>query len=335
MLGTHATFGIYLQKMLAELTPPGVDISEELSELLQGFTTKPLVDQHAAALRLFEIMAALPMAHELAFQLGAQIPLTAYAPLAIPMKLAPTLRQSIEFIATYAHLQAPLIAINYKDLEEAGLAGFDFRLPASDEVEAFLCAGAFSALNIELSRVTGNNHNFQSIQLKTCPDGHIPLYKKYLGVSPEQGAEHNTVVISDKVLNTPNPFADPASFESYSQDYAEQLKTSMVAGELSEQARQIIAAHISEPPNLQELASQLNLSDRQFRFALKKENTNYRELLMQCRVDFSRIQLANPRMSISLLAQKLGYQDVSAFNHGFKRWTGKSPSEFQKDLLSK
>ncbi len=335
MSRTHSTFWIYLQQMLAGMAPADKVLSDEIAALLNGFATQPLASQHQEAARLFEIMAELPMGHELAFQLGSRIPLTAYAPLAIPMKFAPTIGDSLQFLCKYLHLQAPLISAELKRVEGGACISLDFRLPVPDHVDIFLAAGAFAAIGIEISLITGRTHNFSAISLRQCPANYLPLFKKHFGITPETGSQTDLLTISQKVLSAPNPFADPMSFQRYQEEYEEQLRDSLASGILSDQIRQHFMAQIGDPPKLQDLATQLNMSERQLRFALAKENTNYRELLMQCRVDYARIQLANPRLSISKLAQKLGYSDITAFNHGFKRWTGMTPSEFQKNILSK
>lgn len=335
MSGSLSTFWVYLQEILENTIPPESPVRGELNELVQSFAKNPFADQHEQARRLFEIMAELPLGHELAFLAGSQIPLTAYAQLAIPMKFAPTLGDSLHFLARYVMIQAPLITIDFTQDEHFGYFTLDFRLPTTETTEIFLTAAVFSALCGELSLVTGGTHNFHSIRLRNCTNTYVTMYKKFFGVTPESNSIANTAVIPRKVLETPNPFADRASFKRYGIEYEQLLKDSRITGQLSEKIRGILTSQISQPPNMQDLAMQLNLSNRQLRFALTKEGTSYRELLMRCRVEYSRTQLQNPRMTISQLARKLGYNDITAFNHGFKRWTGKSPTEFQRELLSK
>tara|TARA_R110001592_G_scaffold225055_6_gene480796 strand:- start:76 stop:1083 length:1008 start_codon:yes stop_codon:yes gene_type:complete len=335
MSGSLSTFWVYLQELLENAIPPESPVRNELNELIQSFAKNPIAEQHEQARRLFEIMAEVPLGHELAFQSGAQIPLTAYAPLAIPMKFAPTLGDSLHFLARYVKLQAPLITCDFTQDEHFGYMTLDFRLPMSETTEIYVTAAAFSALSAELSLVTGSTHNFHGIRLRNGTNTYLTMYKKFFGVTPDINLSANTAVIPRKVLEAANPFADRASFKRYGEEYEQQLKDSRISGQLSEKISGILTSQISQPPNMQDLAVQLNISNRQLRFALTKEGTSYRELLMRCRVEYCRTQLRNPRMNISQLAQKLGYNDITAFNHGFKRWTGKSPTEFQRELLSK
>jgi AraC-like DNA-binding protein len=52
-------------------------------------------------------------------------------------------------------------------------------------------------------------------------------------------------------------------------------------------------------------------------------------VLNRLRVDLARRHIADPALSISQIAWLLGYREVSAFTHAFKRWTGKTPREMR------
>jgi AraC-like DNA-binding protein len=49
--------------------------------------------------------------------------------------------------------------------------------------------------------------------------------------------------------------------------------------------------------------------------------------LAELRVDLAKRQLRDGGLAISQIAWLLGYREVSAFTHAFKRWTGKTPRE--------
>ncbi|MBB5189261.1 AraC-like DNA-binding protein [Zhongshania antarctica] len=328
------TFWKYFQEMLVESNTSNSLALERLEALLQTIGSNPFEGQHEELAEILQIMSELPTGHELAYQAGSNIPMTAYAPLVIPMKFAPTIRDSLNFLRRYLHLQVPLIAVNFDEEEGSGIFSLSYRVALPDHASTFLATGAFSALNTDLSLITGSSRNFQSVSLKYCAAEYISTFSKHFGVTPMVGADKYSVTLSEKLLNTPNPLADPFSFNSYREDYEEQLRINQLARSRSEEIRQELMAQIDSPPNLRGLAMQLHISERQLRFSLSKEDTSYRKILMQCRIDYSRTQLANPRMNITNLANKLGYSDLTAFIHSFKRWTGKTPKEFQNEILS-
>lgn len=76
-----------------------------------------------------------------------------------------------------------------------------------------------------------------------------------------------------------------------------------------------------------EIAARLGLSQRTAARRLALEGVTFSEVLESLRGDLARQYLSDPDLSISRIAWLLGYQEVSAFTHAFKRWTGKTPRE--------
>jgi AraC-like DNA-binding protein len=76
-----------------------------------------------------------------------------------------------------------------------------------------------------------------------------------------------------------------------------------------------------------QVATQLGLSQRTSARRLALEGVTFSEVLDALRADLARKYLLDADLSISRIAWLLGYQEVSAFTHAFKRWTGKTPRE--------
>lgn len=74
-----------------------------------------------------------------------------------------------------------------------------------------------------------------------------------------------------------------------------------------------------------EIAKRLGLSQRTAARRLAPEGVTFSEVLERLRADLARQYLADPGLSISRIAWLLGYQEISAFTHAFKRWTGQTP----------
>jgi AraC-like DNA-binding protein len=67
------------------------------------------------------------------------------------------------------------------------------------------------------------------------------------------------------------------------------------------------------------------MSQRTFSRRLSLEGLTFSEALENVRRDLVEQYLTDQGLSISQIAWLLGYQEVSAFTHAFKRWTGKTP----------
>jgi AraC-like DNA-binding protein len=79
------------------------------------------------------------------------------------------------------------------------------------------------------------------------------------------------------------------------------------------------------------VAGRLGVSARTLARRLGEEGLTFSQLLGRLRLDLARRYLLREQLPISKVAWLLGYQEVGAFSHAFRRWTGKSPSEVAKE----
>ena len=73
------------------------------------------------------------------------------------------------------------------------------------------------------------------------------------------------------------------------------------------------------------VARQLGMSVRSLTRHLSQEGTSFGEILDRLRHRLALSYLEDRRISLQQIAWLLGYSEIGAFNHAFKRWTGTSP----------
>ena len=78
------------------------------------------------------------------------------------------------------------------------------------------------------------------------------------------------------------------------------------------------------------VAQQLGMSERSFKRHLAQEGTTFGEILDRLRNRIALRYLEDRRMTLQQIAWLLGYSEIGAFNHAFKRWTGTSPGRVRK-----
>lgn len=76
-----------------------------------------------------------------------------------------------------------------------------------------------------------------------------------------------------------------------------------------------------------DVARKLGLSQRTLARRLAVDGLTFATILDELRISLARHYLRDPGLSISEIAWLLGFQEVSAFTHAFKRWTGIPPSQ--------
>ena len=72
------------------------------------------------------------------------------------------------------------------------------------------------------------------------------------------------------------------------------------------------------------------MSERTLGRRLTDEGLNFTEILQHLRRDLAIRYLDDRRLRVSKIAWLLGFQQVSAFTHACKRWTGRTPRQMRK-----
>jgi AraC-like DNA-binding protein len=80
---------------------------------------------------------------------------------------------------------------------------------------------------------------------------------------------------------------------------------------------------------VEDVARILGMSERTLARKLSDEGLNFTEILQQLRRDLAVRYLDDRKLHVSKIAWLLGFNEVSAFTHAFKRWTGKTPREMR------
>lgn len=83
-------------------------------------------------------------------------------------------------------------------------------------------------------------------------------------------------------------------------------------------------------PSAEKIASALHLSLRSLQRKLAAEDSSYEDLLNDTRRELAMSYARDPRYSVGEAAYLLGFSDSSSYSRAFKRWTGRSPSQFRQ-----
>ena len=82
-------------------------------------------------------------------------------------------------------------------------------------------------------------------------------------------------------------------------------------------------------PSFEELTRLLNMSARTLRRRLEREGTSYQRIKDNARRDVAISMLSRDGLTVSEVAEHVGFSDPSAFHRSFKKWTGQSPGSYR------
>jgi AraC-like DNA-binding protein len=84
-------------------------------------------------------------------------------------------------------------------------------------------------------------------------------------------------------------------------------------------------------PKIDDTAKALDITPRTLQRRLLERQLKYQVLLDDVRRELARGLIIKPELTLSDVADYLGFNDQSAFQHAFQRWEGTTPGKFRKD----
>ncbi|RZI83751.1 MAG: AraC family transcriptional regulator [Rubrivivax sp.] len=147
------------------------------------------------------------------------------------------------------------------------------------------------------------------------------------GVQPEFGASSNSLSFERRLLDSRLPQANPvtvAMCERACEELMERRRARLGAGECVRQY--LAAAPLNAAPDLPQAARAMGLSDRTLKRRLLDEGTSFRTLLAEVRGAQANELLHDETLSLSEIAERMGFSDLSSFSQTYKRWFGVAPS---------
>ena len=94
--------------------------------------------------------------------------------------------------------------------------------------------------------------------------------------------------------------------------------------------REIARLLVKGEGGIEQLATATRTSVRTLQRRLQNAGVNYSDLQNDVRRTLALNLLENETLALAEIAFSLGYSEVSAFNHAFRRWVGQSPGQYRR-----
>ena len=101
-------------------------------------------------------------------------------------------------------------------------------------------------------------------------------------------------------------------------------------GEIEQLRGEIARVLVKGEGGIEHLAKATGTSVRTLQRRLKDAGVNYSDLQNDVRKTLALNLLENETLALAEIAFSLGYSEVSAFNHAFRRWVGQSPGDYRR-----
>jgi AraC-like DNA-binding protein len=245
------------------------------------------------------------------------------------MASSQTLGDALKRVARYSKIINEALVIGYREgnrlIISLSYSGVPRHL-ARHQIEF----GMFAAIRV-CRVLTGENLVPQHFSISHHRSGGTSEMGRFLGTKVEFGADRDEFALSVDARELPLTHAD-----TYLNDLL--LKYCEVAladrrGDKDPLRTRVENAISSVLPHgrvlVEDVARSLGMSERTLARKLSDEGLNFTEILQQLRRDLAVRYLDDRKLHVSKIAWLLGFHELSAFTHAFKRWTGKTPRQMR------
>jgi len=273
----------------------------------------------------------------LSFEFGRDMTLESHGFLGYAVKSSKNVSQTFDMWSRYLKSRISLIDLSLDDSDSNYLIiNVDFYGMASKRIEFFFEAFVTSLFSIT-GQITSLGNLPSEFEVTFERPDHSKLYDLYfMGCNVTFNSPRNRIIIKRDLLENYIPTNDPVLLklcESQCQSLISKLPTSST---LKDSIIQYFDKFGSKLPALPELAKYFAASERTLKRKLESEGVTYRQIQEEYKDKKSRELLLKSDTNLSIVADSLGYADLSGFVRAFKRWhQGMSPAQYRKEFSEK
>lgn len=296
------------------------------------------------ATRMADRAVALAGDQGLSFRLARELRVTIHGTLGFAALTSPTVAGALDSVRRYLKLRAPFLRMSMTDTDSEVLVQLnaEFEAPGlsrflSETVTATLMMLTEQLVDLDSAAREGvslANGKLPGVRVRlACPE---PAYYRdfadQLPVPFEYGQDAEMMVFPRALLRARMRLADAdASQMARDQCEFELQKALRDQGDIAFAIRNMLHMTPGPLPSLDVMAERFCVSSRTLKRRLAERETTYRDIVESVLKDRAIQLLRYTSQSISEIAFELGYADLSNFSRAFRKWTGKSASEFRQD----
>lgn len=168
--------------------------------------------------------------------------------------------------------------------------------------------------------------------VRSCPPGCDELYRRSFHVDVEFDAPYCEICLDRSVVDEPL-MGGNREIASQHDKIIEDNIAALDKGDVVTGTKRVILQFLSsENCTRERVAREMAMSPSRLQQKLAERGTNFQDLLGQIRQSLALDYIEQSRVSITEMSFLLGFSDTSSFTRAFRRWTGKSPRDYRRDL---
>ena len=311
------------------------NVSEQ--QLLEGLDTEALPDWREPGARLpvhqFQLLVKRAMdlaeAPWLGWEFGATLTLSSHGFLGYAAMSSETLRDALDLAVKFFRTRGTIVELQYFVDGDTAVIQVD-ELVALNELAPFLVESLFSSLHFMGVKLLGELPMDGELRFAFPQPDYFDRFRPLIPVPVLFDCAYNQMRFPAARLDQRLRFADPRLARMAEAQCEQELANIKSPPKLLGQVRRIILGESGRFPGVDEAASELHMSSRTLKRKLQQLGTSYQRILDDLRKGLAVEYLSQTDMTVDEIAIHLGYSDASNFARAFRRWTGRSPSDYRR-----
>ncbi|BBE24624.1 AraC family transcriptional regulator (plasmid) [Arthrobacter sp. MN05-02] len=168
---------------------------------------------------------------------------------------------------------------------------------------------------------------------------HLPLKEvslelaKMVPVPITLGGDELRITWDEKLSTQQLPFGDAFQHETYVSQAKAHLRQFQLEQDWARTVITTMKTTVGAGAAVSDVAATLNTSVRTMQRRLEQSGMTFRQVRDLARFELSVELLTDTNMPIAEISRRLGYEEPSSFTVSFKRWSGRSPSQYRVSPL--
>ena len=168
---------------------------------------------------------------------------------------------------------------------------------------------------------------------------HLPLEDaapeliKMISAPTTLGAPELRLEWDEQLSTQPLPFGQDFHHETYVRQAKEHLRQFRLEKDWPRTVVQTLKTTAGTNAAITDVAAALNTSARTLQRRLEQSGMSFRQARDLARFELATELLTGTNVSIAEISRRLGYEEPASFTAAFKRWSGRSPSQYRMSPL--
>jgi len=318
------------EKILAQDALAGVRLSKEA---ISSPATRISLNQ---VIECYRNAAKLSRDPHFAYHTGQRFHLSAYGMYGFAILSSTDYRQTMQFAEKYHQLATPLTELRFKERSGCGVWTIT-PMPHSridDSLYKFLVELQFG-ICVSLHRdVMGPLFTAREFHVTYGAPDDAAKNQTIFGCPVLFGEPENRLVFDATWLDGTPKLGNDITYATVIELCDRLMDELQLSAGVAGKVRRVLLTNLIRPRSFGDIARDVNISERTLRRKLREENTSFRRLVDQLRMEMAIKYLRDTNLTVEVISESLGFSDAANFRQAFRRWTKAAPQAF-RDISSK